>query len=160
MLHRNVQAEGGQWGDPLMPLLLSLAIHDPLEEASRELRPEAHLFACLDDVYFSSDVPDGTRTAYNSLGEKLFTQAVHTGRTRVWNRASVCLMGMEVKVLDTSGFESVRGRGLQQATEGKAPVVGCGSPTCRQRGRDSSNAPAQDATTSSRRCHHRNQQTG
>ena len=28
-----------------MPLLFSLAIHDPLEEALRELRPEEHFFA-------------------------------------------------------------------------------------------------------------------
>ena len=43
---------------PSVPLLFSLAIDDPLEEASRELRPEEHLFACLDDV----DVPNRTRT--------------------------------------------------------------------------------------------------
>ena len=80
-----------------MPLLFSLAIHDPLEEASRELRPEEHLFAYLDDVCFSGDVPNRTRTVYDSFGEKLFTQAgirLHSGKTRVWNRASVCLEGM------------------------------------------------------------------
>ena len=96
-VHHIVQAEGGEQGDPLMPLLFSLAIHDPLEEASRELRPEEHLFAYLDDVYFSADVPNRTRTVYDSLGEKLFTQAgirLHSGNTRVWNRASVCPEGM------------------------------------------------------------------
>ena len=94
-VHHIVQAEGGEQGDPL--LLFSLAIHDPLEEASRELRPEEHLFAHLDDVYFSGDVPNRTRTVYDSLGEKLFTQAgirLHSGKTRVWNRASVCPEGM------------------------------------------------------------------
>ena len=96
-VHHIVQAEGGEQGDPLMPLLFSSAIHDPLEEASRELRPEEHLFAYLDDVYFSGDVPNRTRTVYDSLGEKLFTQAgirLHSGKTRVWNRASVCPEGM------------------------------------------------------------------
>ena len=44
---------GAEQGDPLMPLLFSLVIHDPLEEASRELRPEEHFFVYLDDVYFS-----------------------------------------------------------------------------------------------------------
>ena len=33
--HRIVQAEGGEQGDPLMPLLFSLAIHDPLQQAQR-----------------------------------------------------------------------------------------------------------------------------
>ena len=73
VLHRLVLAEGGEQGDPLMPLLFSLAIHDPLEESSRELRPKEHLFAYLDDVYFSTDVPDRTRTAHDSLGEELVT---------------------------------------------------------------------------------------
>ena len=31
--HRIIQAEGGEQGDPLMPLLFSLAIHDPLQQA-------------------------------------------------------------------------------------------------------------------------------
>ena len=51
----------------------------------------------LDDVYFTSPTPNRTRTAYDSLGEKLQAHAgieLHTGKTRVWNRASVCPEGM------------------------------------------------------------------
>ena len=62
VLHRIVHSEGSEQRDPLMPLLFSVAIHDPLEEASRDLIPE----------YLSSDVPDRTRTEDDSLGEKLF----------------------------------------------------------------------------------------
>ena len=69
-VHHIVQAEGGEQGDPLMPLLFSLAIHDPLEEVSRERKPEEHLFAYLDDAYFSGDVPNRTRTVYDSLGRR------------------------------------------------------------------------------------------
>ena len=77
-VHHIVQAEGGEQGDPLMPLLFSLAI-DPLEEASRELRPEEHLFAYLDDVYFSGDVPNRTRTVYDSPRREV----VHAGRDSI-----------------------------------------------------------------------------
>ena len=64
-----------QQGDPLMPLLFSLAFPDPLAEAQRECGPQEHLFAFLDDVYATSDVPDRTRTLYDSLGTKLHAQA-------------------------------------------------------------------------------------
>ena len=82
--------------DPLMPLLFSLAIHDLLAEAQRECGPQEHLFAFLDDVYATSDVPERTRTLYESLGTKLHAQAgirLHTGKTRVWNRASLSSLG-------------------------------------------------------------------
>ena len=58
---------------------------------------QENLFAFLDDVYFTSPTPNRTRTAYDSLGEKLHAHAgiqLHTGKTRVWNRASVCPEGM------------------------------------------------------------------
>ena len=95
--HRIIQAEGGEQGDPLMPLLFSLAIHDPLQQAQREFKADENLFAFLDDVYFTSPTPNRTRTAYDSLGEKLYAHAdiqLHTGKTRVWNRSSVCPEGM------------------------------------------------------------------
>ena len=76
----------GEQGDPLMPLLFSLAIHDPLQRAQREFRADENLFAFLDDVHFSSPTPNRTRTANDSLGEKLHAHAgiqFHTGKTRV-----------------------------------------------------------------------------
>ena len=45
MQHRIIQAEGGEQGDPLMPLLFSLAIHDPQQQAQREFRADENLFA-------------------------------------------------------------------------------------------------------------------
>ena len=58
-----------------MPLLFSLAIHETLAEAQRDCGPQEHLFAFLDDVYATSDVPNRTRTLYDSLGTKLHAQA-------------------------------------------------------------------------------------
>ena len=81
----------GRTRRPLMPLLFSLAIHDPLQQAQREFRADENLFAFLDDVYFTSPTPNRTRTAYDCLGAGI---QIHSGKTRVWNRASVCPEGM------------------------------------------------------------------
>ena len=48
--HQIRQAEGGEQGDPLMPLLLSLGIHDSLSTVRSRMRRQDSLFACLDDV--------------------------------------------------------------------------------------------------------------
>ena len=45
------QGEGGEQGDPLMPLLFSLGIHEALESVSRQLQPGEEVCAFLDDVY-------------------------------------------------------------------------------------------------------------
>ena len=91
------QAEGGEQGDPLMPLLFSLGIHDSLCEVRNRLRPDDTLFAYLDDVYVSSP-PNRTRDGYNLLEQQLLAGAgiqLHTGKTRVWNRAGTCSPGVE-----------------------------------------------------------------
>ena len=54
MKHQIVQAEGGEQGDPLMPLLFSLGIHDSLCAVRDRLRPQDELFAYLDDVHVAS----------------------------------------------------------------------------------------------------------
>ena len=93
MPHRIVQAEGSEQGDPLMPLLFGLAIHDSLQEVKSLMDPRDALLAFLDDVYVISQDPNRVRQAYDLLGDRLATQAgirLHIGNTRVWNRASVC----------------------------------------------------------------------
>ena len=45
------QHEGGEQGDPLMPLLFSLAVHDALSAVKERMLPGEELFAFLDDVY-------------------------------------------------------------------------------------------------------------
>ena len=85
------QHEGGEQGDPLMPLLFSLAIHDALCTVQQNLLPDELLFAFLDDVYVVSR-PGRTREVFNMLGVALQEQAgnkLHGGKTRVWNKAGV-----------------------------------------------------------------------
>ena len=45
------QADGGEQGDPLMPLLFSIAIHTALEEAAAHLADGEQLCIFLDDVH-------------------------------------------------------------------------------------------------------------
>ena len=46
-----VQGEGGEQGDPLMPLPIALGIHDALEQVASQLLHGESLFAFLGDVY-------------------------------------------------------------------------------------------------------------
>ena len=57
MPHRIVQAEGSEQGDPLMPLLFSLAIHVSLQEVKSLMDPRDVLLAFLDDVYSFHRIP-------------------------------------------------------------------------------------------------------
>ena len=85
------QAEGGEQGDPLMPMLFSLAVHEALDRAQAELQPGEHIFAFLDDVY-ALCAPERVREVYNCLERHLTSVAgiwLHQGKTRVWNRAGL-----------------------------------------------------------------------
>ena len=86
------QGEGGEQGDPLMPLLFSLGIHGALERVQAQLQDGEHLFAYLDDVYAVAE-PDRIRPIYDMLAAALDDHASiqrHTGKTRVWNRSGTC----------------------------------------------------------------------
>ena len=83
------QAEGGEQGDPLMPLLFSVGIQDALEEVARSLQAGEQLCAYLDDVYLLCQ-PDRVVTLFEILSESMFTVAgirLHQGKTKAWNRA-------------------------------------------------------------------------
>ena len=54
--HHIRQGEGREQGDPLMPLLLSLGVHNSLVEGKRSMRPGECLLAYLDDSWtFNAD---------------------------------------------------------------------------------------------------------
>ena len=91
------QHEGGEQGDPLLPLLFSLAIHNSLAEVKAQLAEGEFLFAFLDDVYIVAP-PARIRFLYDLLGSKLHEGAgiqLHEGKTRTWNRGGLCPDGMQ-----------------------------------------------------------------
>ena len=136
--HQIWQHEGGEQGDPLMPLLFSLAIHNALEEVRGQMQEGELLFAFLDDIYIVSS-PARTRRIYDLLQTHLYRMAgiqLHEGKTRVWNKAGVCPpevaeLGDEVwspqrreDLGDTSGVTRIRPRSRQGQVRRGAPVVG------------------------------------
>ena len=56
-MHTIDQGEGGEQGDPLMPLLLALGQHGAPEAVQRTLRGDERLLAFLDDIYIITTPP-------------------------------------------------------------------------------------------------------
>ena len=82
--HKIGQHEGGEQGDPLMPLLFSLALHNALAEVKEQLLDGEFLFAFLDDVHVIAK-PNRIRTIYDLLSSTMAGIQLHTGKTRTWN---------------------------------------------------------------------------
>ena len=85
------QGEGGEQGEPLMPLLFALGQHKSLVEAQARLSGNERLLAFLDDIYIAS-MPDRVSEAHTIVEEELSTHAhihFHHGKTKVWNRGGV-----------------------------------------------------------------------
>ena len=119
MSHRIGQHEGGEQGDPLMPLLFSLAIHNALAEVKEQLLDGEFLFAFLDDVYVMAK-PDRIRTIYDLLSVKLSTVAgiqLHTGKTCTWNKAGVCPASMAELGLSVWSHEGIKIPGTPVAVQ-------------------------------------------
>ena len=82
-----LQAEGCHQGDPLAPALYSLAQHQALENASRQLAAGEYLAAYLDDIYIVVS-PHRARPAYDVVAHELNTHAgvaPNPSKTRVYN---------------------------------------------------------------------------
>ena len=97
-VHKIPQGEGGEQGDPMMPLLYSLGQHRALEAINREMRADQHLMAFLDDIFLVT-MPQDVGAAYAIVQEKLWVHScirVHVGKTKVWNRAGIRPLACDV----------------------------------------------------------------
>ena len=108
--HEVRQGEGGEQGDPLMPLLFSLGQHRALVAVQARLREGERLFAFLDDVYVIC-APDRAGDVHKILQEELWRHAkiqVHHGKTKMWNRsgtpAGVEELTASARVLDPNAL--------------------------------------------------------
>ena len=79
------QAEGGDQGGPLMPMLFSIGIQGALEEVAAQLEPGEQLCAFLDDIYVLCQ-PGRVKIIHDELSRCLSRVA---GITRVWNKAGI-----------------------------------------------------------------------
>jgi len=87
--HEVVQGEGGEQGDPLMPLLYALGQHRALVEASASLQPGEHLLAFLDDLYVVTS-RDRAAEVFRTVAESVEHHAgvrTHLGKLAAWSPA-------------------------------------------------------------------------
>ena len=73
-VHDIPQGEGGEQGDPLMPLLFNLAQHASLVANQEQLRPGEFLFAFLDDINIVC-LPDRVGDIHAVLQEEIYRHA-------------------------------------------------------------------------------------
>ena len=79
------QGEGGDQGDPLMPLLFSLAVHPSLVSTGNLLREGEKLLAFLDDVYLVCK-PERVLEVFRLIENTLWVHSrisVHCGKTQL-----------------------------------------------------------------------------
>ena len=85
-VHHVHQGEGGEQGDPLMPMLFSLGHLRALVAVQSKLLDEK-LFAFLDDVYVICR-PSRVQEVFQLLETELRSRAsisIHLGKTKLWN---------------------------------------------------------------------------
>ena len=108
--HHIRQGEGGEQGDPLMPLLFSLGVHNALVAGKSRMAPGEDLLAFLDDTYILS-LPQSGRLLHDVMDTMLETGAgiqLHAGKTRIWNRG-----GIQPQDIDDLGEEVWSPEGVQ-----------------------------------------------
>ena len=118
-----LQAEGGEQGDPLMPALFALAMHQALVALQPELRPEERSLACLDDLHLTAQ-PDRIQLLFQAAPRCLYERARislnHAKKTRVWNAAAVEPPGLA----DISAADVWRGHAQLPEAEQGITVLG------------------------------------
>ena len=89
--HNVRQAEGGEQGDPLMPLLFSIGIQSALEVVAGQLHHGENVCAFLDDVYILCQ-PARVHVLHSVLEATLLSVAgirLNQGKTRAWNKGAI-----------------------------------------------------------------------
>ena len=124
VVHSIAQGEGGEKGDPIMPLLFAVGQHHALDTVSRSLREDEKLLAYLDDIYFCTE-PNGVGEVYTVVQEALQTHAgisIRGGKTKVWNmsgeRPPVCDVLEEIARRSDPTAQVWRGSGVTAERQG------------------------------------------
>ena len=124
VVHHIRQGEGGDQGDPLMPLLYSLGQHTALVSIQEMLRDGERLFAFHDDLYVVT-VPNRVGAIFAVVQECMRRDAnirVHLGKIKVWNAGGIRPRACDVlqQIAEAAGSRAPvwRGSGLPTAEQG------------------------------------------
>ena len=93
IVHSIPQGEGGEQGDPLMPLASTG------QAVAAQLQDGEKLFAFLDDIHVVCPRPDRVLPVHAIIQRELWTHArirVHNGKTHVWNMSGVRPAGCDM----------------------------------------------------------------
>ena len=74
VVHNIEPREGGEQGDPMMPLLFALGQDSALTTVQGSLGAENGLMAFLDDLYVATPIPDGLRNVHGTEQQELWMQ--------------------------------------------------------------------------------------
>ena len=121
------QGEGGEQGDPLMPLLFSLGQHRAQEAIAARLEEGERLFAYLDDVHVVCN-PDRVSEVHAILAQELERHAhirLHLGKTQIWNRGGTVPTGVAELTAAARQVKPDAIRGLERGC-----TVACAEPGC------------------------------
>ena len=95
--HEIRQGEGGEQGDPLVPMLYALGQHQALRSVQSRLRPHERLLAFHDDVSAVAQ-PERIVAVPRILGEELWQHSrirIEASKTQIWNRGGHVPSGCE-----------------------------------------------------------------
>ena len=119
-MHRIAHEEGGEQGDPLMPLLYALRQHQAMVAANDRLAESEKIFAFLDDVFVVTS-PARVGVANAAVQRKLFCHSgiqIQGNKTKVWNRSGVYLEVCDIASADDQQARVWRGSGLVEVQQG------------------------------------------
>ena len=132
VVHAIEQGEGGEQGDPLMPLLFAVGQHARLVATQERMLGSETLFAFLDDIYTLTS-PSRVAPVHAIVAEELGRHAhigINEGRTHVWNIGGVepegCAELQQVAEVADPTARVWRGAGVAEEEQGvrvlRAPV--------------------------------------